>query len=607
MTSLSVRAVPFQSHRLQIGLGLGIVFTALLWLGVFQWNGQPPGNDDMMRLVQVRDLLAGQGWGNVDQARLVTPEGGAMHWSRVPDMFVGGLVVLLTPFFGAEGAEFAALALWPRLVLLGTLAAIALIVHRLGAGRIGVAASVAAFLFSHAVVQFQPGRIDHHGLVLMLVLFGVAALCGPSRGLKSGLVVAASATLSLTIAMESLPYAGGLLGLAGMLWVLRGAAEGQLMKGVGLGLIVFAPLVYALDAPGLFGERGVCDAFGTFHLAALVLAGLGFAGFGLSGERIGDWRQRLIVAAGTGLGVGLAAIAINPACLGSPYGSVDTTVMDNWLSSVWEARNLPKLAATAPDAVVMVFGYAGAALLGGLIALGNASKEDRTWLAGIVALTALATLVATWQVRAALFAHGFAAICVGVLAAQLIERARNSEGPARIGLIALMFAFSPTTWTTLSLQLSPEVEPGEMAEASGGEPVDCRSREALAGLAGLPPAHVFTPIDLGSSILLHTHHSVSAAPYHRNSGAIERAIVAFQSSPEDAFAMVRASGADYLVFCDSIGETKDYMQRAPDGLAARLAAGEVPAWLSPLEGAAAPTGIAVWRVRSDAIASTGLN
>lgn len=44
-----------------------------------------PDTDDAMRLVQIRDLLAGQGWFDMSQHRLMPPNGAGMHWSRLVD------------------------------------------------------------------------------------------------------------------------------------------------------------------------------------------------------------------------------------------------------------------------------------------------------------------------------------------------------------------------------------------------------------------------------------------------------------------------------------------------------------------------------------------
>src|ERR1700694_2453450 len=59
--------------------------TALSYLAASFSAGEPLSTDDAMRLVQFRDLLAGQGWFDLTQYRLSPPDGAAMHWSRLID------------------------------------------------------------------------------------------------------------------------------------------------------------------------------------------------------------------------------------------------------------------------------------------------------------------------------------------------------------------------------------------------------------------------------------------------------------------------------------------------------------------------------------------
>jgi hypothetical protein len=68
--------------------------------------------DDAMRLVQVRDLISGQDWFDLFQHRL-DPPGTSMHWSRVVDMPLAALILLLRPLIGTHGAETVTLFLWP--------------------------------------------------------------------------------------------------------------------------------------------------------------------------------------------------------------------------------------------------------------------------------------------------------------------------------------------------------------------------------------------------------------------------------------------------------------------------------------------------------------
>src|SRR5437763_9686188 len=48
--------------------------------------------DDAMRLVQIRDLLAGQNWFDLTQYRLNPPAGVPTHWSRLIDLPIALLI-----------------------------------------------------------------------------------------------------------------------------------------------------------------------------------------------------------------------------------------------------------------------------------------------------------------------------------------------------------------------------------------------------------------------------------------------------------------------------------------------------------------------------------
>ena len=58
--------------------------------------------DDAMRLVEVRDLIAGQGWFDLTQYRL-DPPGLPMHWSRVIDAPLAAIILMLRPLVGHGG------------------------------------------------------------------------------------------------------------------------------------------------------------------------------------------------------------------------------------------------------------------------------------------------------------------------------------------------------------------------------------------------------------------------------------------------------------------------------------------------------------------------
>ncbi|MEM1106005.1 MAG: hypothetical protein AAGH87_06405 [Pseudomonadota bacterium] len=589
------------SQRMQIGLAVLAVWSAFLIFGIATWDGHSMGNDDLMRLLQVRGLIDGQAWWDVSQPRLETDAGGAIHWSRLPDIFLLALIGVAEPLVGGPQAERFALAVWPRLILLGVLAAMSAALVRLGAGRLAIAAACLVFLMSHAMAQVQPGRIDHHGFVLLMSLVGFAAMAAPGAGWRSGAALGAASVAALTVAIEGLPYIGVLLALAGCLWLAAAPRAASLLTGLGAALLAFTPLAFLLDAPGPATGRDVCDALGTFHVVGLMATGAGCLVLASATPWLSLFRGRLALGAAVGGGAVLAALVTNPSCLGSPYGDIDGEIVTGWMASVGEARSLVRLMGAAPDTAVAVFGFAGAGVLAGLIALSWAEGGRRLAIAGLVACTVIALLVTSWQVRGVAFAHAFSAICVGLAVQGLWARARRIEGPARAGLLGLALAFMPTTWQGAGAYFAPAKE--DPANGVGQAQIDCRAPQALAELSALPQGLVFTPIDLGAVVLAHTDHRVTAAPYHRNAGAIARAIAVFEADPQTAGTLLEGSGADYLIACANLAEMKAYARRAPGGLAAALAAGDVPDYLidaaAPESGEAAGEAagqVRIWRI-----------
>ena len=74
--------------------------------------------DNGMRLVRVRDMLAGQDWFDNIQHRLNPPVGTPMHWAQWIDAMLAAPIALLALIVGQVNAEIVVAFAWP-LVLLG--------------------------------------------------------------------------------------------------------------------------------------------------------------------------------------------------------------------------------------------------------------------------------------------------------------------------------------------------------------------------------------------------------------------------------------------------------------------------------------------------------
>lgn len=551
----------------------GALLMALLQAGP-ALGGDLRGNDDMLRMQQVRDLLSGdKSWFDVSQPLLITPEGGAMHWSRLPDVFIGGIVFLLQPLIGTRAAEAVAVTLWPLSQLVLVLAAAAACLRRLGAPLSGQLAGIFFFCTSFALVNFLPGRIDHHGFGLLLTLIAFACLLSPGRSARSAVLAGLCVPAMLTIAIENLPAAGLIIAGFGLFWIIRGDSEALRLRLFGATIAAGALAAFFLDAPGAGGARMVCDAYGQSHLAALLVAGAALGAVTLPRQLTARWQGRLALMAAAGVATLAGFIAANPGCLGDPYAGLAPDVRAGWLSSVGEARSLTAVFEGEGAGALYYYGFGAAGAACALFAAIRAPEGQKLgrWL--LFAFCGLGLVLSAWQLRASMISHAFAAISGGLVFAMVFTHWLSRRGAAAaLVLFAVTLVVSPAGWSL----------PGLVQTREAANTGNCMSGELYREIASVPRAVVFTPIDLGAPLIYHAGHGATAAPYHRNPKAIDRAITVFKGPVTEARPAIAASGATHLLYCPGLSEMKLHAAGGKDSLAAALEAGDTPVWLTPV-------------------------
>lgn len=100
-----------------LGLAGALLALCLQTAGGFPTLGAATGdNDSMLRLVEIRDLIGGQGWFDLHQYRMGPQGGFVMHWSRLVDAPIAAIILVVSAFSGrlATG-ETAAMLLWTTL------------------------------------------------------------------------------------------------------------------------------------------------------------------------------------------------------------------------------------------------------------------------------------------------------------------------------------------------------------------------------------------------------------------------------------------------------------------------------------------------------------
>jgi hypothetical protein len=552
--------------------------------------------DDAMRLVEVRDFLAGQGWFDAVQHRLAPPEGVSMHWSRLIDLPLAALIGAGETVLARPDAERVVLAAWPVLVLLPTLAGLAELARRLGDGRAGALALVLAATVGPALVHFRPGAIDHHNVQIALLVWSLALLARDAPRPAAAAWAGFLSGLSLAIGLEMLPAIATVAVAVGVRWIVRGPDVGRATAAFGSAFAAALLGLFAVTVPPGHFAVTACDAMSIVHVVAGGLGGAGLAGLAL-GFSGGSWRLRLAGAITLGVVAAVTIGTLYPECLGDPFGGIDPRLTALWLDHISEVESIFALARHAPQEIVPIFGFVVAALaLAAVVLRRDAGAGRWPWLLAVGAVLAQLA-VALWAVRGAAVADLMA---VPLIAASLVRlfpagepRLLGLTRPVLIAALALNQASLVVISSAAARGIEAVTHPRPVMLADG--PGTCRRAADFAPLADRPAGRVLAFIDSGPYILMATGHSVLAAPYHRNGKGNGAMLDVFLAAPGPAMRTLSDLGVDYIAFCPGAPERYIYAAAAPDGLAALLGRGEAPDFLVPVPAAGTP--IALYRVR----------
>ncbi|CAN5367138.1 hypothetical protein BH10PSE13_BH10PSE13_16300 [soil metagenome] len=546
--------------------------------------------DDNMRYLQVRDWLQGQSWWDLRQHRMNPPVGGNIHWSRLVDLPIAGLMIGLTPFVGTVRAEQLALGIAPLIPLLPLMWALAFTTRCLSRGGVGWA--VAALLPLSAEMglsMYMPMRVDHHGWQLALTAITLAGLVD-RQWVRGGIVAGVSSALSVAIGMEMMVYLAGAGALVALRWVFRdGAARRMVPYALALaGTTAASFVLFASEA----NRAPVCDALSPVWTTLLVMAGALMLLLGLA--NLPRWPLRMAAGMVAGAALLLFAYLVWPQCLTGAY-QLSPELQKSWLVYIREAKPITQ---QARNVWVPLAGLPAAGVLCAIIACWHYRRDrERLWAAVTVALMILfAGALLFWQIRAGPAAQLLAIPAVAWAAGAVLSAFYT--GPKRKRFVAFL-AILPLAAIFCLYPLYPTLAPyiatakdKAKAAADARKPKPkvkkpsanalCRTMPALQRLDQLPPAVIFTMVDLGPRILATTHHSVIAGPYHRNETAILDVHHAMDGPPERFRAIAAAHGARYLLICPGFPEGTIYQQRSPKGFYAQMIRGQVPAWLTPV-------------------------
>ncbi|WP_119257258.1 hypothetical protein [Shinella zoogloeoides] len=580
-------SAPRQGMTLQVLALYALVAIALVLVVSLPFATDYVGadNDDTMRLVVVRDLLAGQSWFDTTQYRLGLAGGTLMHWSRFIDLPIANLISFFSLFTDARQAEAIALAVWPTFLVVPVLYGMGLAGYRLGGKAAMHATLVLTTVFVVALNRFQPGAIDHHNVQLALIACISAMLLDPGKRARDHAVAGLLAGLAIAIGAETTPLIGAVCLVVALRWVWHGEAFREAAAAFGLSLaLTITVAFFATVAPARYTQV-TCDSlsYGFYALATFGGGVLFLVASLASGQSFGG---RLATLAGAGAILAASVLIIAPGCLANPLDTLDPLLKTFWLSGVIEAQSAVAQFRLDPGSVGSFYAPGLLAMLVCLWRIRRREAAERHLV--VLGLLAVAFAVSLIQIRGAIFSNMLSALPLGLAIADLRKASNAAPKNLKLGLafIAVTLASVPASWALAGALLPGRSQDTLRAglSSTAAERPSCTAEASIAPLAAEPVGVVAGASNLGSPILRYTSHRVLSAPYHRNQGGMLTELHIGLSNPHQAEAFLRGAHVTLLAFCGDDTQTRDIAEAEPGGLYADLLKGRVPAYLEPVAG-----------------------
>ncbi len=556
------RAQPFQGSMRVMALTLiailGLVFLrAALVAPEASERIVTADNDSIMRLLSVRDWLNGQGWFDMNNYRVLPPEGLSLHWSRYVDLGIASVIGGLSLFMPYEDAEALALVVWPSLLLVSFLALITVMALRLyGPLAATIALLAVAFWRLLAYNHLGPMVIDHHGVQILLMTVVVFTLVIDGPELRRGIIGGGAAALSLAVGLENLlPIAAAGLVLA-VLAVLPGDRGHRQLRAFGLSLAGFAlPLHMGQTAPSAWTQLQ-CDELGPPMLGIVGVAAIASVAIAWAVARTPRLGIRLPALGATAV-LAVAAVAwIMQACPDFPYGNLPVELRTLIYERIAEAVPAPEVIASADT---RLFSHLLPTMTATLMATGIVAWRWRSNRAAPAELRSTAILlVFAWvgtagifiQVRMNVLSAPVIPLLIGYCIAALTDARQKLERPAMASLASIVVIAGALMPGQLHYAVSTISKAhASTPTASGNGAFECHTVENIAGLNALPRGRVLASLNLSMSILIGSHHDVLAGPYHRSADAFGNGFTVVLGDEAEFYDLLERSQPDYLVLC----------------------------------------------------------
>jgi hypothetical protein len=548
-------------------------------------------SDCYMRLVRVSELYHSGGWYDTIISRSNAPYGESSHWSRPFDVLLMAGAVPLSLFTDFETALF-----WWGVIISPVLMIGAIVALQWSSRPIleEDGPFLAGFIFVFQMIiftYFQPGRPDHHSLILLLFILSIGfALRMILRPFNAFLCYTAGAVgaLAVWVSVESMLSILIIIAALGVLWILKDADFTKKGLHYSLLLFVFTFISMYLERPRHDLTTQQFDGVSIVHLGIL-----GFiAAFWLINSILG--RNRVLfqrtshrfsfVLAGTAA-VALMTLLCFPKFYKGPMANVDPRIIPIWLSKVNEVQ--PLFSRSDPLTIPLQLIISFVLSMFFLFYLILRKKRNENWVCWIFILFAAAVffLISIYQVRWIAYAQILLIIPMTAFMVLLRQMGPKTGFLKTLKNVSIVMVFS-LGLLLLSLLADEIITKGDSDKDRQKIPLIKMCKYLDEGAKWQRQSlRILTYVDFGAEILYRTRHEVIGTPYHRNSeGILDTYDIITADTDQRALEIIQKRGIDLILLYQKSNESRFYSKPAQTStFYRRLREGKVPNWLRNVE------------------------
>lgn len=533
-----------------IFISLAIFFAFFLNFN-FYWqqiaNLNLPDNDDLMRVLRVREWLNGAGFYDNIEHRSNEPIGASIHWSRIADLPLFLFQKIAIFFTSTTNAEILSIIFVP--IFLG-----AIFIFSLGKVAYKFSNSKLSFIFALCLVpifstnfyNFQIGRVDHHGLQLICIIGILHGLF--ENKFKNGFIGGIALSLSIAIGFEALIIEAILCLSLFALWLLNGAKRKNQVYGFCFGLLIGIIFGFFINvAPkDYFINRNDFQSFGQTIL--IIFAAIYFALMAKFTSHSNLAKKLIFII--IGLFIGIILIYEFKEILKPVYGQISPILTSLWLNKIGEITPLWKLSLTNQMALLLP-AILAITLIFIEITKSKPQENDKFayWIILLILILTTGLMTFFYQNRFNIHFGLFISLALCATLPNMFDEKKQKIILSILLLILPIKIFD-------AAQIKPVVK-------------QCNTKSDFANLAILPKGLIAANIDINVPILIHTNHNVMGTAFHRDIGK-ENIFALFTQSQEQAIKTIKNKKIDYIAICAKDIEIETIKTHYPHGFLSNL-------------------------------------